>query len=481
MTRIILFIHLILVATSLSAQTLKFVHGKPSEKKLNRFDKKYGIEKLMTAAYFDTLSHTSYHEYWGDDQTEIELLKGYVNETTTKNFEPKNVSGALYSYQFANINNKFYALYTTGKKKESNVWVQEINADLVPQGEPHLLATLQVPSRIFLPKESDKIILIAYHEDKIQVSAFSNTFKPLWTKSFDLKTEDLVLQSVGATRDGYFYIGGHFARKGEDADHFVIVYSTKTQQHQVNYFPKEEGINLFNFNMTLLEKNEPVIGCIYTKKKEMGYRIYKINLTTLKPEQFATEPISEEFKKATAQGYKDINFGIVGIEKMDNGNIVFSIEAKVVQDPTKFGEPGKSGEIFYSSPTNVICISDSGKEQWDKLVRKSQRQGTASHLIGHYFFQRNSKVYIVYNDVNENFNLNPLAEQKAWMLKEENIYVAIAEIDERGEARKLNLVTTKPNEVSYFVVDQTKKISDHLFRFKITTAKGTHYSLLEAN
>ena len=48
MIRFILFIHLILVATSLSAQTLKFVHGKPSERKLNHYDKKYGIEKLMT-------------------------------------------------------------------------------------------------------------------------------------------------------------------------------------------------------------------------------------------------------------------------------------------------------------------------------------------------------------------------------------------------------------------------------------------------
>jgi hypothetical protein len=481
MIRFILFIPLILVATSLAAQTLKFVHGKPSEKNLNRYDEKYGIEKLMTAAYFDTLSHTSYHEYWGDDKTEIELLKGYVNETTTKNFEIKNISGALYSSQFANINNKFYALYTTGKKKESNVWVQEINADLVAQGEPQLLATLQVPSRIFLPKASDKIILIAYHEDKIQVSAFSNIFKPLWSKSFDLKTEDLVLQSVGATRDGYFYIGGHFSRKGEDADHFVIVYSTKTQQHQVNYFPKEEDIDLFNFNMTLLEKSEPVIGCMYTKKREMGYRVYKINFATLKPEQFATEPISEEFKKATVSGYKDINFGIVGIEKIDNGNIVFSIEARVVQDPTRFGEPGKSGETFYSSPANVICINDSGREQWDKLVRKFQRQGTASQLIGHYFFQHNNKVYIVYNDVNENFDLNPLAEQKSWILKEKNVYVAIAEIDEKGEARKLNLISKKPEEVSYFVVDQTRKISDNLFRLKITTPKGSHYSLLEAN
>jgi hypothetical protein len=480
MIRFILFIHFIfiLVATSLSAQTLKFVHGKPSERKLNHYDKKYGLEKLMSA-HFDTLSHTSYHLYW--DKPGFELLEDYVNEATVKNFEFKNVSGSLYSSQFANINNKFYALYTTGKEKENKTWVQEINADLVPQGEPQLLATFQAHSRIFLPKGSDQIILIAYHENKIQVSSFSNTFKPLWSKNFDLKTEDVVLQSVGATRDGYFYVGGNFSRKRGDADHFVIVYAIKSQQHQITYFPKEEGLDLFNFNMTLLERNEPVIGCMYTKKGEMGYRFYKINPATLKPEQFATEAISDEFKKATVLGYKDINFGIVGIEKMNNGNIVFSIEAQVVQDPMKFGEPGRSGEIFYSSPTNVICINDSGMEQWDKLVRKFQRQGTASHLIGHYFFQHNNKVYVVYNDVNENFNLNPLAEQKAWMLKEKNVYVAIAEIDEKGEARKLNLVTTNPSEVSYFVVDQTEKISHNLFRFKITTPKGTHYSLLEAN
>jgi hypothetical protein len=129
----------------------------------------------------------------------------------------------------------------------------------------------------------------------------------------------------------------------------------------------------------------------------------------------------------------------------------------------------------------VICISDSGNELWDKLVKKFQRQGTASHLIGHYFFQNNNKVYIVYNDVNENFNLNPLADQKAWMLKEKNMYVAIAEIDETGATRKLNLVTKTPNEVSYFVVDQTEKITDNLFRFKITSPRGIHYSLLEVN
>ncbi len=49
------------------------------------------------------------------------------------------------------------------------------------------------------------------------------------------------------------------------------------------------------------------------------------------------------------------------------------------------------------------------------------------------------------------------------MRKEKYMYVAISEIDEKGEAGKLNLVSKKPEEVSYFDVDRTEKISDDLF------------------
>ena len=81
MIRFILFIHFILVAPGLSAQTMKFVHGKPSERKLNHDDKKYGIVSLLSA-HFDTLSHTSYHLYW--DKPGFELLKDYVDEGAMK-------------------------------------------------------------------------------------------------------------------------------------------------------------------------------------------------------------------------------------------------------------------------------------------------------------------------------------------------------------------------------------------------------------
>jgi hypothetical protein len=204
-----------------------------------------------------------------------------------------------------------------------------------------------------------------------------------------------------------------------------------------------------------------------------------MNTATLKPELLATSPISEEFRKATILGYHDDNFEIAGIERLNNGTTVFSIEAQVGKSPRAEGVSMEN--INYSSPANVISINDSGQEQWDKVVRKVQRQGAASHLIGHYFFQHNNKVYLVYNDVNENINLNPLAEQKEWLLKERNMYVAIAEIDEKGATRKLNLVTKSPKEPSYFVVDETQKISNNLFRFKIISAQGTHYSLLEIN
>jgi hypothetical protein len=483
MIRVILLPPLFLFAVCLSAQNLKFVHGKPTEKKVSYLDKKYGRQEFKLA-YFDTLTRTSFHQVLTVDGANMEILKDYVDETPTiKNFEFK-IAGSetgIPMCKFANMNNKFYALYTTKKGKENSAWIQEVGADLKSKGQPQLLATFQTPIGIHLSKERDQIILISDEVNKLLVRSFnSNTLKAQWSNDFEIKTEGLILKSVGATVDGYLYLGGyHESKKKDIINHFVIAYSSKTQQHQTSYFPKEEGIDLFNFDMTLLKMNEPIVACMYSKKKEMGYRIYKISPETLKLEQFATEPVSDEFKKATVLGYKNNNFGMVGLEKLKNGNIVFSIEGQVVQNPMKFGDPTRTSEIFYCSPANVICINPSGKEHWDKVVKKFQRQGTASHLIGHYFFQHDNKVYLVYNDTNENFNLNPLADQKAWMLKEKNVYVTIVEIDEKGTARRLNLLSKTPTEVSYFVVDQTEKISDNLFQLKMTTAKGTHFSLLE--
>jgi hypothetical protein len=67
------------------------------------------------------------------------------------------------------------------------------------------------------------------------------------------------------------------------------------------------------------------------------------------------------------------------------------------------------------------------------------------------------------------------------VLKEKNIYVAIAEIDERGNAKKLNLVSKNPKEVSYFMVDKTTALQDYSHRLKLITPKGTHYSILKVN
>ncbi len=485
MIRSILLIQFISLSAILSAQELTFTHGKPIDQKLNYYDKKYGNQEFKMT-YFDTVSRTAYHQTWEDENVNIEILKDYVNQSSIiKNFDIKIATGnpSALLHTFLNVGPEYYVIYSAINGNEVTASIQKINSDLIATGKAQPLATFPSSKdddsfRVRLGKEGKQILFIRDYQDKIQVKSFSDSFAALWSKTFEVKTEDIVLSSIGVTEDGYLYIGGYYYKKREFVDPFVIVYSTKTQQHQVNYFPMEEGMELFNFNMSLLEDNEPVVACMYSKKRERGYRLYKINVATLQLENFATQAISEEFRKATNIGYKDENFTIPDIAKLQNGNFVFSIEGQVTHGANNTGNISHSAS-YYTSPTNVITVNSSGTEEWDKLIRKFQQQGSASHLIGHYFFHSNNKVYLVYNDVNENFSLSPFVEQKAWVLKEKNMYVAIAEIDEKGNAKKLNLITKNPKEVSYFVVDDTRKITNNLFRFKITTPKGMHYSILE--
>jgi hypothetical protein len=485
MIRSIFLIHFISLSAILSAQELTFTHGKPIEQKLSYYDKKYGRQEFKYT-YFDTVSRTAYDKSWEDENVNIKIFKDYVNQSSTiKNFDIKkaaNNSNALLK-TFLNIGHKYYVIYSTNNGGEATAFIQEIDADLNVTGKAQPLATFQIAKEndsfgIYPSKDGKQILFIRKYPDGIQEKSFSDSFAALWSKTFEVKTEDLILRTANVTEDGYLNIGGYYYKKRKIVDPFVIVYSTKTQQHHVNFFPKEEGVELFNFNMTLLNDNDPLVACLYSKKRELGYRLYKINTATLTIDNFATQPISAEFKKATNLGYKDENFIIANIGKLQNGNVVFSIEGQVNQSAHNTGNISHSAS-FYTSPTNVIAVNSSGTEEWDKLVRKFQQQSSASHLIGHYFFHSNNKVYVVYNDVNENFSLSPFVEQKAWVLKEKNMYVAIAEIDEKGNAKKLNLITKNPKEVSYFYVEDTEKITDKLFRFKITTPMGTHYSLLQ--
>ncbi len=491
--RSVLLIKLILLSAILSAQELTFTHGIPIDYKLNHYDEKYG-SKDIKLTYIDTVSSTAYHISWKDEDMNIEILKDYVTlSSTIKKFDIKKVIGNPNASwkTFLNVGHKYYVVYSTSKDSEITASIQEINPDLTATGKPQSLATFQIAKEddsygVHLCKEGKQILFIRSYQGKIHVKSFSDSFAPLWSKTFEVKTEDMVLSSVGATEDGYLYMGGYYLKKRKHVDPFVIVYATKTQLHEINYFAAEEGVELFNFNMTALEDNEPLVACIYSKKRERGYRLYKINAATLRAEKFATQPISDEFKKATILGYRDETFYIMDIAKLQNGNIVFSIEGQVTHMGRSYGNDGESSDAFYTSPTNVISLNSTGTEVWDKIVRKFQRQNHASHLIGHYFFHSNNKVYLVYNDINQNFSLSPFAEQNSWALTYRNMYVAIAEIDEEGNPRKLHLVTKNPKEVSYFVVDQTnysiaqtKKITDNLFRFMIKTAEGMHYSTLE--
>jgi hypothetical protein len=484
MIRLILFLPVIFFSIVLSAQELTITHGKPLQEKLNYYD--------LSRTSYDTVSHTAYDATLLGDNLQIEIFKDYVTSTARiDDFSVRKFPGetTVLPRDFLNVGRKFYMTYLVRRGLEGTVYAKELNPDLSPAGQAKVLATFPVTKvndlfGIYASKDAKQLLLVREGLGKILVKSFDESLVNVWSKEIEIQTTELVIEAVGLNGNGDLYLGGHYFKKGKQVDHFAIAYSMKTQQLQTTYFPMDEGLELFNFNMSALQNGEPLVACMYSKKRERGYRLYKIEEGTLKFNQFATRPLSDEFKSTIRLGYKDETLHVTDIATLKNGNVILLIEGNVYHQgedfKSKYGN-FKTHPTYYASPTNVICINPTGTPAWDKTVRKFQQQASVSYFLGHYFFHGNNKVYVVYNDVNENFNLNPFAPQKGWVLKEKNMYVAIAEIDEHGNAKKLNLVSKNPTEVSYFMVDKTMALQDYSYRFKLITARGTHYSILKVN
>jgi hypothetical protein len=481
MIRLILFLPVIFFSVVLSAQELTITHGKPLQEKLDYYD--------LSHTSYDTVSHTAYEATLLGDNLQIEIFKDYVTSATRiDDFSVRKFPGetTVLPRDFLNVGRKFFMTYLVRRGSEGTVYAKELNPDLSPAGQAKILATFPVTKvndlfRIYASKDAKQLLVVREGLGKILVKSFDESLVNVWSKEIEIQTIGLVIEAVGLNGNGDLYLGGHYDKKGKQVDHFAIVYSIKTQQLQTTCFPLDEGIELFNFNMRALENGEPLVACMYSKKRERGYRLYKIEEGTLQFGLFATRPLSDEFKSTISVGYKDETLHVTDIATLKNGNVILLIEGNVYHERADYGTYSKANPTYYASPTNVICINPTGTPAWDKTVRKFQQQASASYFLGHYFFHGNNKLYVVYNDVNENFNLNPFAPQKGWVLKEKNMYVAIAEIDERGNAKKLNLVSKNPKEVSYFMVDKTTALQAHSYRFKLITPKGTHYSILKVN
>jgi hypothetical protein len=81
------------------------------------------------------------------------------------------------------------------------------------------------------------------------------------------------------------------------------------------------------------------------------------------------------------------------------------------------------------------------------------------------------KMYLVYNDNPDNFDLAPTDKLKENLLKKK-MYLCVVEIDENGKSRKIKPVSQDKKQVSYFRFENVQKIRDDLYHIQLRVRVG---------
>jgi hypothetical protein len=211
---------------------------------------------------------------------------------------------------------------------------------------------------------------------------------------------------------------------------------------------------------------------LYNVGKETGYKLYKVN-ESLSLDLLISKPVNELYSDIVYKGaYTPDFFGIADILQLDNGNIIVDIEGGA-------GSHMKHASSYYTSPVYLACVGSDKTEKWATIIQKYQAQPLSSDMIGHVALHKDNKVYIMYNDDLDNFNLLAVDKPREGLIKK-NMYVATVEVDENGKAKKLKLVTTDKNHISLFRPGEVRRIDSNLFHFLIKKDEKFYFATLEA-
>jgi hypothetical protein len=391
---------------------------------------------------------------------------------------------------FHTINKKNYLIYSTldKERKALTVYTQELSPEMVLLGSPIRMAefsnintftTLNYePDDIFIvkSKSQQQIVLVKQVESHLQVKAFNPDKGELWSKVFELDPDfEVKLNAMEIAENGNVYVSGAYFKREKLKSPFLLAYSPTSKVHKLHTIQSDEKAHDMGYIVKLLGDDMPVVGGLYSNKlNDGGYRIYKVNPGSLALETFMSQPFSKAYKSVVYNtGVVPVGFSVCDMVQLTNGNIVLTIESGYTHSM-------KYVSSSYSSSTYVASIDKGGVEKWNTTIQKKQGQPMGGNLLGHLLFYRGNKVYLLYNDNLDNFDLAPTDKQKESLLKNKT-YVATAEIDETGKTRKLYLCSTNKKQVSSFSVNNVRPIENNLFHFLVEIEDSFQFATLRAN
>ncbi len=477
---------LALTATLANAQNIKFTFGPIT--KVN-----YG-----QTVFFNTTQKKGYIFHSAKEKYSITSLEDYLKPETSKEVtsETLTVENA-YLEGTLTVKDKNYLIYSLIDKKNDviTVYSQELSADMVLLGSAIKITTFKEAKTgtgiivvgqgmlhstqisIAKPENQEHIVMVKERDHSLEVKAFSPDKGELWSKTFQLN-KDLTyrLKNIRVAENGNVYILGTYYKgslMGDETmkDPFLIAYAPATKTQKIHTLNSGEKINDVGFALELLPDQTPVLaGLFYERGKfKTSYQVLKVNTTTLVLEKLVSRLMKEEYSNLTfKRGYDPEYFSVENIAQLENGNIVFSVDGGLISS-------GKYASSAWGPAAYVVAINPSGIEQWNTMINKYQVTPYSSALIGHTFFTSGNKVYLMYNDNPDNFDLSPTERQKENLLKKK-MYVCTVEIDEAGKAKKLKVVTTKREEISWFHPGSLTRIEKGLYHFQFYVGETFKYA-----
>lgn len=389
------------------------------------------------------------------------------------------------------VGDKNYIIYSTLDKErnEHNVYMQLMDRNAVLLGTPLLVAKygdakvrqteiiLGAPNllnvsdlHIAKPYSNNFIVFVKERESKLEVKAFSTDKGEMWSKTFDLKSEmPYRITSIEVATSGNVYVAGQYYKRDEDLNPFVIAFNSGSKKFQVHNIQSGDKIADHGYCLVLTGDETPVLAGLYSQKKDVGYKVFKVNPENLELKQLASKAFSPQYASVLFEGaYKPKYFRVKDIVELKNRSLVIDVEGGASQLSSHMSNA-------YTSPVYLAAVGPDGTEKWNTIIQKYQVQPLGGDLIGHALFAKGDKVYVMYNDDIDNLDASPTQKSGDGLIKK-NMYVSVVEVDEIGKAKKFKPITSVKSQNSHFRPSEIREISPNLFHVMFMKAGKYHFA-----
>lgn len=486
MKRLILLLILVTAITGWS-QEIKFNMGPPvtTESQFIRFQ-------------FTNLPETKAYLVSGFLEPKVLPLEEYTNPKTAIPL-PSQLSGRegnciiLHAISVDGRNRIIYSTYDK-KKKSETVYFQELSSAMKFIGGPAKISTFEDVKRpdqlemileeggertttIAASLDKREFVLIKERDTAIELKGFNLDKGEKWSKTFSLDGgKHFVLRSIRVATNGNVYIVGSYYKKEEFFSPFVLAYSNAENKFKLHNIATGEKLEDTGYTLAFGRDEAPIVAGIYYKKlkRETGYNLFRINVSTLELEPILSKAFSPSFTELMyKRAYEPEFFSVQQIVHLPNGNIALSVEGGL----SKVGQ--HTASTYYSS-AYVLCVSDSGTEVWNTTIEKHQVQPTAVSLLGHILFNKGNKLYMLYNDNPDNYSLEPTSMPKENLLKNKS-YVALISFDEKGKATKSKPLNQNAKQVTAFYPSKAFRIDANTLHFSLKVNDKYHFATVAVN